>query len=118
MIAHQYEYKDRQMPAYSTQGVGATPTNAQTIRVVPASAEYADELTTLAGLAYHLTPQVAKRWYPADQFAARIRNYPDGQLMAVDSASGRVLGYTSAMRFDFDPSEPFLEDWGTTTEYG
>ncbi len=118
MVAHQYQYKDRQTPAYSTTGVRATHKNAPTIRVVPASAEYADELTALAGSAYGFTPDVARQWYPAKQFVARIRHYPEGQMIAVDSASGRVLGFTSAMRFDFDPSTPFLEDWGTSTEYG
>ena len=104
VIAYKHEYKDRQMPG--------------TISVIPATAEYAEQIQQLAGEAYHVTPELAAEWFDADQYRSRIAHFPEGQFIALDDATGRVVGMTSSMRFHHNPEVTFLEEWERTTAYG
>ncbi|MBL8131808.1 MAG: hypothetical protein JNL42_08120 [Anaerolineae bacterium] len=104
MVTYKYQYKDRQMPA--------------AILVAPASKHHAADMQQLAGLAYAVQPEEIEAWFDQDQFRSRIEKFPEGQWIAVEATSGRVVGVTSGMRFDFDPHAPLLESWETTTGYG
>jgi hypothetical protein len=104
MIAYKYEYKDRQMP--------------ETITVIPAKPEHSEPIQVLAGAAYGVDPILAKEWYDADQYLSRIRQFPEGQIIALDAANGEVVGMTSGMLFHYDPEVKFLENWERTTAYG
>jgi hypothetical protein len=75
-------------------------------------------------------PQIAdvdKACYPLSEtdladavqyYRAQVANFGDGHYIAVDTASDRVVGYTVAMRVDFDPTQPLLHSWYETTSYG
>ena len=39
-------------------------------------------------------------------------------LVALEDATGRVVGMTSSMRFHYNPESTFVEDWDRTTGYG
>lgn len=104
MIAYKFEYKDRQMPG--------------TISVLPAQSEQTAQIEILAGEAYGVTPEIAADWFPAAQYGTRIERFPEGQLVAVDDATGSVVGVTSSMRFSYNPDTTFVEDWDRTTGYG
>ena len=104
MIAHKYQYKDRQKP--------------ETMVVIPASAAQAEQIQALAGEAYGISPEAAREWFGADQYRSRIEHFPEGQFVALDESSGRLVGLTSSMRFRCDPVTTFLEDWDRTTGYG
>lgn len=104
MIAYKYEYKDRQTP--------------DSIIVIPAAPEHADEIQQLAGAAYHVTADIAADWFAAEQYRSRINHFPEGQFIALDEATGTIVGVTSSMRFRYDPESTFLEDWERTTGYG
>lgn len=103
MIAYKYEYKDRQMP--------------ETITVIPAAAEHAEQVQMLAGTAYHVAPGEAVDWLGTNEYQSRLQRFPEGQYVALDG-SGRVVGFTSSMRFQFDETRPYVETWEHTTGYG
>lgn len=92
--------------------------HTDSIRVLPATHERSVELQQLAMLAYEVSPQVAARYWSTKMFRARNEAFPEGQWMAVDTTTGKVIGYTSGMRFDFDRNAPLLETWERTTGYG
>jgi hypothetical protein len=94
------------------------PERAYLVR--PAAAHHAAALQTLAQAAYDVTPREADLWFNADQYQTRMAVFPEGQIVALERASGRVVGFTSAMRFHFQdtPDVPFCENWYKTTGYG
>lgn len=104
MVAYKYQYKDR--------------LSAEAIRVIPARPEHTTEIKYLAALAYHAPPEQADDWFGEDQYASRIKHFPEGQYIALDNATGRVVGLTSSMRFQYNPEVTFLEDFDRTTGYG
>ncbi|HVU14016.1 MAG TPA: hypothetical protein VHD90_22210 [Phototrophicaceae bacterium] len=101
MIAYKFEYKDRQMP-----------------EIIPATTAHLGAIQALAGIAYSVTPEIAADWFGAEQYQSRIDHFPEGQLIALEAASGKVIGMTSSMRFYYNPERPFTEDWDHTTGYG
>ncbi len=101
MVAYKFQYKDR-----------------QSISVFQATADRADAMEQLAGIAYGIAPELTHEWFPADQYRSRIQHFPEGQFIAVDPTTGKVVGCTSSMRFHFNPEVTFLEDWDLTTGYG
>lgn len=88
------------------------------IAVIPAELKHTQQIAQVAGAAYGVAPEKVEKWFSADQYAARISTFPEGQFVAIDTASDRVIGFTSSMRFDFDPSTPPVESWERTTGYG
>lgn len=54
----------------------------------------------------------------ADHFREHLRVFPEGQFIAVDTETNRVVGMTVSMRMDFNPSQPLLDSWNATTSYG
>ena len=101
MIAYKFEYKDRPIP-----------------EIIPATAAHLQQIQELAGIAYGVTPEIAADWFAAEQYRSRIEHFPEGQLIALEAGSGRVIGMTSSMRFHYDPETPFVEEWDRTTGYG
>src|SRR3954465_13243486 len=104
MVAYKFEYKDR--------------LSSDTIHVIPATPEYTTEIKYLAAKAYHVDPQDADVWFGEDQYTSRIKHFPEGQFIALDGITGRVVGLTSSMRFQYNPEVTFLEEWDRTTGYG
>ncbi|MBK8020582.1 MAG: hypothetical protein IPK19_03905 [Chloroflexi bacterium] len=104
MNAHEFQYKERQMP--------------EAILVAPASRRYTPAIQDLAGAAYGVSPELAADWFDPEQFRRRIEVFPEGQWIALEAMSERVVGFTSGMRIDFDPAVPLLDNWDTTTGYG
>jgi hypothetical protein len=102
MIAYKYQYKDRMSG----------------ISVIPAQSEHTEAIRDLAATAYHVAPELANEWFGADQYQSRIERFPEGQTIALDDTTGRVVGMTSSMRFHFNPEVTFLEEWDRTTGYG
>ncbi|MDZ4769918.1 MAG: hypothetical protein SGJ24_12375 [Chloroflexota bacterium] len=94
----------------------ATPERMYIVR--PATTDHAPHLQHLAQVAYNVTPETAFDWFHPDQYRSRMAAFAEGQYVAVDSANGQVVGFTSGMRFNFNPAVPFTEDWEHTTGYG
>ena len=103
VIAHKQAYKQRQ---------------TDTITVQPATTEQAEALKALAVKAYHTPAELAQDWFSTEEYTSRIERFPEGQFVAVDELTGEIVGMTSAMRFNFNPDVPFLENWQRTTGFG
>jgi len=54
----------------------------------------------------------------AAHFRKHLEIFPEGQFVALDSATNRVVGLTSGMRLAFDPAVPFLKSWLDITGSG
>jgi len=85
------------------------------IVIVPSKPHHANQMVELMCAAYNVTPEES---YTPDQFRSQIRTFPEGQFVAVDQETGRVVGLTVSMRMSFNPALPLLENWVETTNYG
>ncbi len=88
------------------------------IIVVPSAAKYAAGIEQLQAEAYQADPQEWDDMVSAEKALSHLAIFPEGQFVAVDTTTDKVIGMTTAMRIDFDPAQPFLEPWTTTTDYG
>jgi hypothetical protein len=104
MVAYKFQYKDR--------------LSSEMIHVIPATPKYTTEIKYLAAAAYRVSPEQADESFGEDQYKSRIKHFPEGQFIALDGATGRVVGLTSSMRFQYNAEGTFLEDWDRTTCYG
>lgn len=113
MVTYLHQYKDRQSPAY-----GESSGEATHIVVIPSSEAYADQLEDLQYIGYEVDRDTEDFIITADMFRNHIRVFPEGQFMALEVETDRVVGMTSSMRIQYDPAQPILEGWFKTTGYG
>lgn len=102
MIAYNY-------PQYQTHP------QDEPIVIVPSKPHHVDQMVELMCAAYNVPPEET---YTPDQFRSQIRMFPEGQFVAVDPQTDRVVGLTISMRLNYDPAQPLLENWVETTNYG
>jgi hypothetical protein len=88
------------------------------ILVIPSALEYVEEMQDLLYLIYDVTPDDYGDLFTAAMFRQHLQVFPEGQFIALDTDSERIVGITVSMRMDFDPAKPFVEPWVTTTGYG
>jgi hypothetical protein len=108
MFAYQYEYKGRQ--------TAASDPKARQIIVLPTSADFAEGMDRLSQGVYNYD-----QYSRVEEFTSQARIFPAGQFVALDITDGgqhQVVGYTSSMRIQFDPTQPLLKPWAETTGYG
>jgi hypothetical protein len=86
--------------------------------VIPSALEYAEDMQDLQFLIYEATPDDYGDLFTAEKFRQHLRVFPEGQFIALDTETGRIVGITASMRMDFDPERPFVESWTTTTGFG
>ena len=88
------------------------------LAVIPAEPTHADALRALSLSTYHASAEDAVAWFKPDEYLSRMQFFPEGQFVAVHLPTQQLVGYTSGMRFHYDPSVSFHEDWDSTTGYG
>lgn len=88
------------------------------IAVIPAEHHHAEALRTLSLSTYHTSAEDAELWYKPEEYISRMEFFPEGQFIAMHLPTQQIVGYTSGMRFHYDPSVSFHEDWDSTTGYG
>jgi hypothetical protein len=93
-------------------------TNSNSIRILPSSAEYADQMEELTGTVYECNPRESEGTLTADHFRQHLNVFPEGQFIAVDALTQRVVGLTASMRTTYDPRHLRLEPWWDTIGYG
>jgi hypothetical protein len=86
--------------------------------VIPAEPKHARALRALSLQTYHASAKDAAVWFQPEEYLSRIQMFPEGQFVAVQQSSGEIVGFTSGMRFHFDPTTPLLDSWDNTTGYG
>jgi hypothetical protein len=101
------------MIAYNYQPQSKTLENP--IVVVPTSAKYADQMVTLMCETYNCIPAET---YNPEKFRNQARVFPEGQFVALDTRTDKVVGLTASMRLHFNAQAPLLTSWVETTNYG
>lgn len=87
------------------------------ITVIHSSERYFGQMETLQAEAYSCKLG-EEGLLTADHFREHLRMFPEGQFIAIDTSTGRVVGMTVSMRVEFNPSQPLLDSWNATTNYG
>jgi len=117
MIAHKYHYKDRQSKT-TTEYAPRPAASEDRILILPSSERYFEQMEQLQYEVYNVTPQNNDGCLTAEKFRNHARVFPEGQFIAVDAKTDRVIGLTASMRLDYDPTKPLLESWKATTGDG
>lgn len=86
--------------------------------VIPSHPRYADSIERLQAEAYDADPHEWDDMITAAKALNHHLVFPEGQYVAVEAETDRVIGMTTSLRMDFNPEQPFLESWTTTTDYG
>jgi hypothetical protein len=88
------------------------------INIVPTQPKHAAGIEALQAEVYQADPHEWDDMITAEQLLTHLQMFPEGQYVAVDTATSRVVGMTVSMGIHFDPASPFLEPWTQTTDYG
>jgi hypothetical protein len=87
------------------------------IAVIQPSERYFGQMETLQADAYSCKLG-EDGLLTADHFREHLRVFPEGQFIAVDTETDRVVGMTVSMRVDYNSAQPLLDSWNATTNYG
>jgi hypothetical protein len=88
------------------------------IIIMPAQAEYAEQMEGLLRHVYEIPEDEVVTDLSAAAYRRHIEIFPEGQLIALEVETNRVVGTSSNMRLDFDPAQPVLQPWLETVGYG
>jgi|FLYN01.1.fsa_nt_gi GNAT superfamily N-acetyltransferase len=88
------------------------------ILLLPSAVEYAEEMEALQFLVYEATADDYGDCLTADMFRRHMQVFPEGQFIALDTDSERIVGLTASMRMNFDITRPFAEPWVVTIGHG
>ncbi len=100
----------------STPSSSTSRTEVAPIAIMPTSERYISQIVDVDRACYPISDaDVADS---VNYYRSQLANFADGHYVAVDGATDRVVGYTVAMRVDFDPAQPLLHSWYETTNYG
>jgi hypothetical protein len=89
------------------------------IVVLPASLRYTDQMEACHQVAYDYTPSPNdKEALTAAKFRQHLRIFPEGQFIALDTATDTVIGTTSNMRLNLDLHKNDVRSWAEITNDG
>lgn len=90
------------------------------ILVVPAHVDYAQQMEQTHQLAYGYTTEYAEEpeSLTAEKFREHLAIFPEGQFMALDTHTERVVGTTTNMRLQFDLLKHDVRSWSEITNDG
>jgi hypothetical protein len=94
------------------------PASKSSIIVQQTTPDYADRMEALTAAVYDLIPRECEDCFNADHFRRHIEVFPEGQFIAIEADTDRVVGLTACMRIDFDPSYPITMSWWQEVGYG
>ncbi len=103
MVAYKFEPKQRPLD------------NGSSILVVPTAPKHAQQIVDLTCRTYGFPVEES---YTVEEVLSQIKHFPEGQFVAFDTRTDKVVGYTMSMRIDYNPEYPLLESWVETTNYG
>lgn len=107
------------MNAMLSTEVPARQSGDTTLVVIPSTRAYADPLAQCHQAAYGYTPaEATPEDLTAEKFARHQQLFPEGQFMALEVETDRIVGAAVSMRLDFDPRKPDLRSWSQITTYG
>src|SRR5690349_6762268 len=85
-------------------------TNAA-IQIIPSAERYAQQMEDLTAAVYNLDPQTDESTLNAGHFRHHLAVFPEGQFVAVDTATDKVVGLTVSMRVSHNLHQPTLTSW-------
>jgi hypothetical protein len=88
------------------------------IIVTQAQPKYAQGMEDLIRAVYEVPADVPIDDLGAEQFRSHMSIFPEGQLVALDAATNRVVGTSTNLLMNFDLSKPVLKPWLETVDYG
>jgi GNAT superfamily N-acetyltransferase len=89
-----------------------------TIIVQNAQLEHAQSMEDLIRAVYEVPADVPIDDLGVEQFRSHIEIFPEGQFVALDTATNGVVGTSTNMLMQFDLSQPFLKPWLETVDDG
>ncbi len=92
--------------------------NGSQIMIMPAQAQYAEQMESLLRHVYEVRDDEVVDDLNAAAYRHHIEIFPEGQLIALEVETDRVVGMSSNMRLNFDPAQPVLKPWLETVDYG
>lgn len=87
------------------------------ILVRPSQARDAEQMEALMHASYGTSPEDPDQVFTAAMFRQHQQTFPEGQFVAIDPATDRVVGLTVSMRMHLNPARP-LDAWWKSTGYG
>jgi GNAT superfamily N-acetyltransferase len=82
------------------------------ILIVPTSLDDVEQMEDVQRATYpDFDPEAHEDTLTAAHFRKHLEIFPEGQFVAVEAVTGRVVGMTSGMRLTFDPGQPFSRPW-------
>ena len=81
------------------------------IAVVSSAAVPAEELADVMAQIFGCEATAENEMFTPAMFRHHQRVFPEGQFAAVDTATGRVVGFTVSLRTRYNPRQPHLGRW-------
>ena len=88
------------------------------IVVVPARPEHAQGMEDLIRAVYDMAPDEPLDDLYVDTFLKHMQIFPEGQWVALDVLTNRVVGTTTNLLMNFDLARPVLKPWLESVDYG
>ncbi|MBZ0294401.1 MAG: hypothetical protein K8L99_17695 [Anaerolineae bacterium] len=88
------------------------------IRIISGSKPYAQQIEELQSLVYEVNAADYDDCITAEKFRRYLEIFPEGQFLALNTATDQVVGVTTSMRIHFDVNRPMVEPWVKTTGFG
>ncbi|MEP6984845.1 MAG: hypothetical protein ABI970_04565, partial [Chloroflexota bacterium] len=88
------------------------PASPNAIQIIPSAEHYAQQMEDMTAAVYKLNPRDDEECsLNAAHFRHHLSIFPEGQFIAVETATDKVVGLTVSMRINFNPLEPMLSSW-------
>ncbi len=87
------------------------PASNTSIVIRPTSADYAEQLENLMHDSYGTTRENPEEVFTAAMYRKHLDIFPEGQFMALDTRTDRVVGVTISLRMHIDAKHRHTERW-------
>lgn len=89
------------------------PASSQSaIQILPSSERYVAQMEHLMATVYNLDPNDEESGiFDVARFRKHLEIFPEGQFIAVDTATDKVVGFTVSMRVNYSAQSPLNASW-------
>lgn len=90
------------------------PASMNGISIIPSSEAYFEQMEILNGVIYDCDPREDDTSFTVEHYRLHRDIFAEGQFIAVETATNRVVGMTSCMRTHHQPSIRHHDSWWST----
>jgi ribosomal protein S18 acetylase RimI-like enzyme len=95
------------------------PASTNAIQIIPGAERYAQQMEDLTAAVYERNPRDDDECsLNAAHFRHHLSIFPEGQFVAVDTMTDKVVGLTASMQVNHNPRQPMLTSWWELIGYG